>query len=228
MNTILKRCCDLVGSALGLLALSPAFAFIALAIKLSDRGPVFYRQERVGRHGASFRIWKFRTMVTDADRLGPGVTQGGDRRVTRIGRLLRRAKLDELPQLINVFTGEMSFVGPRPEVPQYVAFYTPEQKEILRYKPGITDPASILFLDEEGLLRGVTDVEAFYLQHCVPMKIGLNLEYSRRANVLTDLGLIAQTVLMVLGVIPKPKSTPLVADVKAAPPSQRLLRKVSA
>lgn len=206
MNSFFKRCFDITAAGVGLLLLSPLFACIALAVKLADRGPIFYRQERVGRNGVSFRIWKFRTMITGADKLGPGVTQGGDSRVTKVGRVLRRGKLDELPQLINVLVGEMSFVGPRPEVPKYVAHYTSQHREILQYRPGITDPASILFRDEEGLLKGVANVEEFYLAHCMPVKIALNLEYSRRANVLTDLGLVAQTVFLLLGLGPKPKS----------------------
>lgn len=205
MAVPIKRCCDFVGATVGLLLLWPVFACIAVAIKLSDRGPAFYRQERVGQNGKSFWILKFRTMIVAADKMGPWVTRRGDPRTTKVGRVLRRAKLDELPQLVNVLLGDMSFVGPRPEVPKYVVHYTPEQREILKFKPGITDPASILFLDEESLLKGVADVEAFYLRHCVPIKVALNLEYSRRATVLSDLALVMRTVFLLLRIIPKPK-----------------------
>ena len=190
-----KRAFDLTCSALGLVLLSPTFAVIALAVKLGDGGPVFYRQHRVGRFGQRFWIWKFRTMVVDAERKGLQVTRDGDPRITRIGRFLRKAKLDELPQLWNVLKGEMSFVGPRPEVPRYVELYTPEQRAVLDLKPGITDLASLEFRDEEELLRGREDVEQFYLEVCVPRKIELNLEYAQRASLRSDVGVMVRTVL---------------------------------
>lgn len=194
MNAFLKRAFDLILSTAGLILLSPVFTLIALAIRLSGPGPVFYRQERAGQYGRPFRIWKFRSMLVGADRMGPGITQAGDHRVTRIGAFLRRTKLDELPQLMNVLAGDMSLVGPRPELPRYVALYTPQQREILRYKPGITDLASMRFRDEEALLSQTADLEHFYLRYCVPKKIELNSQYARRANVLRDCGIIMQTL----------------------------------
>jgi len=142
---ILKRAFDLFVSVLGLLLLSPFLLLIALVVKLSDGGPIFYRQNRIGQFGVPFRIWKFRTMVPDADATGPSVTSHEDRRVTAVGRILRRSKLDEFPQLWNVLRGNMSLVGPRPEVPRYIAHYDEEQLAILNYKPGITDLASLGF-----------------------------------------------------------------------------------
>jgi lipopolysaccharide/colanic/teichoic acid biosynthesis glycosyltransferase len=189
-----KRAYDLFFSTLGLLVLGLPLTAIGLAVKLADGGPVFYQQQRVGRRGRPFRIWKFRTMVLDADKLGPGVTKDGDPRVTRVGRFLRKTKLDELPQLWNVFRGEMSFVGPRPELPRYVERYSEAQREILKLKPGITDLATLHFRNEEDLLRQAPDLEGFYLEHCVPRKIELNLIYARRAGILADTWIILQTL----------------------------------
>ena len=189
-----KRAYDLFFSFCGLVLLSPIFLIIATLIKLSDRGPVFYRQARIGLGGSSFFICKFRTMVPEADKAGPSLTKGGDARVTRIGRFLRQTKLDELPQLWNVLKGEMSLVGPRPEVPRYVRLYSAEQREILGFKPGITDLASLCFRDEEALLRNAMNMEDFYMQHCVPRKLKLNQEYAARANLLSDTWIIIQTL----------------------------------
>ena len=189
-----KRLYDVVFSFIGLLVLSPLFVLVAALIKLSDGGKAFYRQTRVGLHGRPFRIWKFRTMITAAEQAGPAITQEGDSRITRIGRVLRKTKLDEFPQLWNVLKGEMSLVGPRPEVPRYVERYTPEQREILRLKPGITDLASLCFRDEEALLGHATDVEEFYVQHCIPRKLKLNQEYAARASLLSDTWIILQTL----------------------------------
>jgi lipopolysaccharide/colanic/teichoic acid biosynthesis glycosyltransferase len=189
-----KRLFDIFFSALGLLALCPVLILLALWVKLSDFGPVFYRQVRVGRGGEPFRIWKFRSMVVNADKMGLSVTSGNDPRITRVGRLLRKTKLDELPQLWNVLAGEMSFVGPRPEVPRYVERYTTEQREILKLKPGITDLATLEFRDEEDLLKAQADVEKFYIEVCVPRKIELNLQYARHASVGRDIWIILQTL----------------------------------
>jgi len=167
---------------------------IGLLIKLTDRGPVFYGQTRIGRFGKPFRIWKFRSMVVNADKLGVPLTKEEDPRITWIGRFLRKSKLDELPQLWNVLVGDMSFVGPRPEMEKYVDRYTPEQRAILEFKPGITDMATMLFRNEEVLLRGAGDVEAFYLRYCLPRQIELNLQYAQRASVLQDIWLIIQTL----------------------------------
>ncbi|MGH7504213.1 MAG: sugar transferase, partial [Longimicrobiales bacterium] len=147
-----KRLLDLVLAIAGLLVLWPVFLGIAAAIKLDDRGPVFFRQTRVGRHGRPFRIWKFRTMVPRAEQLGSPITVDGDARVTRAGARLRACKADELPQLFNILAGEMSLVGPRPELPRYVEGYTDEQRRVLELMPGITDPASLRYRDEGALL----------------------------------------------------------------------------
>jgi lipopolysaccharide/colanic/teichoic acid biosynthesis glycosyltransferase len=179
---------------------------IALIVKLSDGGPVFFRQQRIGQGGQLFGVLKFRSMVPDAEKLGLSITAEGDHRITRIGRFLRKHKLDELPQIWNVLVGDMSFVGPRPEVPRYVAQYTPEQRRILTLKPGITDLATLEFRGEEEMLRGkveigkagsrnvVEGVEEFYLQYCVPRKIELSLAYAARANLWTDVLIILRTV----------------------------------
>ena len=189
-----KRLYDIVFAFGGLVVVSPLFLIIAALIKTADGGPVFYRQARIGILGRPFRICKFRTMVSAAEQTGPSVTKAGDARITWIDRILRRLKLDELPQLWNVLRGEMSLVGPRPEVPRYVECYTPEQREVLRCKPGITDLASLYFRDEEALLRNAGNVEEFYLQQCLPRKLRLNREYAERANLLSDTWLIVQTV----------------------------------
>jgi lipopolysaccharide/colanic/teichoic acid biosynthesis glycosyltransferase len=190
-----KRCFDLFFSSAGLLVLSPLFLLIAVLVKAGDGGPVFFRQQRVGLGGRLFWIWKFRTMVVDAEKQGLKITSGSDRRITRIGRLLRRSKLDELPQLWNVLRGDMSFVGPRPEVPRYVALYTPDQREILRLRPGITDLATLEFRHEEELLRQAADVERLYIDYCIPKKIELNLRYAQRASIWQDTWIILQTLL---------------------------------
>jgi len=190
----MKRLFDIVLCALGLLVLAPLGLLVALAIKLADGGPVFYGQTRVGQFGRPFRIWKFRSMVQEADRLGLPLTSEADGRITPLGGFLRRFKLDELPQLWNVLVGEMSFVGPRPEVPRYVEQYTAEQRDILRYKPGITDVASMLFRNEQALLQGCVQVEDFYLRYCLPKKIELNREYAGHASVAQDLWIILQTL----------------------------------
>ncbi len=189
-----KRGYDLLFSAAGLVLLSPLFLMIAALIKIADGGAVFYRQLRVGQYGTPFWIWKFRTMTPAAERIGPLVTGDGDARVTRVGRWLRKTKLDELPQLWNVLKGDMSLVGPRPEVPKYVRRYTPGQRRILDLRPGITDLASVHFRNEEALLSHAEDVEEFYLRHCLPRKLRLNLEYAGRANLWRDTWIILQTV----------------------------------
>jgi len=190
----LKRAFDILCSGVGLLALWPVGLLIGLLIKLTGRGPIFYGQIRVGQFGKPFRIWKFRSMVVNADTLGLPLTKEEDPRITWLGRFLRKTKLDELPQLWNVLAGNMSFVGPRPEMPRYVERYTPEQREILKFKPGITDMATMLFRNEEALLRGTGDVEGFYLRYCLPKKIELNLHYAQRASVLRDIWIIVQTL----------------------------------
>jgi lipopolysaccharide/colanic/teichoic acid biosynthesis glycosyltransferase len=189
-----RRLLDLFASLIGLILLLPLFALIAVAIRLDSPGPVLFRGQRVGRDGFQFAIYKFRTMVTDADQQGPGITVAGDLRVTRVGRLLRRSKLDELPQLINVLRGEMSLVGPRPEDPRYVMLYTPEQRRVLSVRPGLTSPASLIYRHEEELLGG-EDWERTYLQKVMPAKLRIELEYLEHRSVWRDLTVVVQTVL---------------------------------
>jgi lipopolysaccharide/colanic/teichoic acid biosynthesis glycosyltransferase len=192
--SVAKRLLDLGGAALGLLLLAPAFAVLALLVRAEDGGPVFFRQERVGRAGRPFRIWKFRTMVPGAERLGGAVTADRDPRVTRVGRWLRRRRLDELPQLVNVLVGDMSLVGPRPEVPRYVARYTPAERRVLEVRPGITDPASLAYREEGAILADASDRELTYLTEIMPRKVELQLAYAARATVWSDLGVIAASL----------------------------------
>jgi len=191
----MKRLFDIVFASLGLLALSPIFICCALLIKLNSKGPIFFRQVRVGRHEKPFKIFKFRTIRTDAESRGPQITVGeSDSRITKVGFFLRKYKIDELPQLINVILGHMSFVGPRPEVPRYVSFYTPEQKKIFKLRPGITDMASITYRNENAMLEGKTDPESFYINEIMPAKLKLNLEYLESMNLWLDIKLILKTL----------------------------------
>lgn len=189
-----KRAFDVACAGVGLVALSPALVALAGLVWLDDRGPVFFRQERVGKDGKPFRMWKFRTMRVDAEKVGPQLTVGADPRITRVGRWLRKTKVDELPQLLNVLTGEMSLVGPRPEVPRYVAMYTPEQRRVLGLMPGITDPASIRYRDESAVLAQAEDPERTYVEEVMPEKIRLNLDYAAKSSVLSDTGVILKTI----------------------------------
>ena len=189
----MKRTCDLLASGAGLLLLWPLLGAIALAVWLTDGSPVFYRQKRIGRGGRPFKIWKFRTMLHDAESRGLPLTVGADPRITPIGRILRKTKLDELPQLFNVWTGEMSLVGPRPEASRYVALYTPAQRRVLELTPGITDVASIEFCDENEMLEGSPNPEAEYIERVMPEKIRLNLEYAATANPFKDLLVVIHT-----------------------------------
>jgi lipopolysaccharide/colanic/teichoic acid biosynthesis glycosyltransferase len=189
-----KRVLDLVGAGAGVVLLSPLFLVIALRIKADDGGPVFFRQVRVGFRGRRFRIWKFRTMVPAAELRGLPLTVGRDVRVTRVGSWLRRFKLDELPQLFNVLAGEMTLVGPRPEVPRYVRSYDLEQRRVLELVPGLTDEASIRYLDESSILAAAADPEQMYLDQILPEKIRLSLEYAAHASVWTDLRVIIATL----------------------------------
>ena len=189
-----KRTFDLFFSLFGLALLWPLFLLVSLLIKLSDRGPVFFRQIRIGRFSREFRIVKFRTMRDGADKAGPSITASSDSRITPIGRWLRKTKLDELPQLWNVLRGDMSFVGPRPEVPKYVALYTEDQKKVLDLSPGITDEASLEFRNEEELLAAAVDREKYYIEFCIPRKIELNMSYAGKANVYRDVLVILRTI----------------------------------
>jgi lipopolysaccharide/colanic/teichoic acid biosynthesis glycosyltransferase len=193
----MTRSLDLIGSSVGLLLLAPLFAVIGVAIKLTSPGPVFYKAERVGQGGQLFTLYKFRSMVQDADRRGPGITCQDDPRITPLGRLLRRAKLDELPQLINVFRGEMSLVGPRPEDPRYVALYTSQQAQALAFRPGITSPASLHYRDEESLLEG-DNWDAVYRERIMPAKLALDLAYLEHRTAWTDLLLVLRTLVSLL------------------------------
>jgi lipopolysaccharide/colanic/teichoic acid biosynthesis glycosyltransferase len=195
---MVKRTFDVVCAASALVLLSPVLVGLAIAIKAGSPGPVFYRGVRVGRGGRLFRIYKFRSMVVNAERLGGPSTAGDDPRVTGIGRVLRKTKLDELPQLFNVLFGDMSVVGPRPEVKQYVDMYTEEEKAILTLRPGITDWASLWNPDEGAVLAGSSDPERDYLQKIRPQKLKWQLEYVRRRSFWVDLGIIAQTVRTVI------------------------------
>lgn len=190
-----KRLLDLLGAGLGLLLLAPLLVLVALAIKADSPGPVFYRQVRVGRGGREFRIHKFRTMTHNPGDRGPQITVGGDARITRVGAWLRRSKLDELAQLIDVLAGDMSLVGPRPEVPRYVVLYPAALREkILSVRPGITDFASIEFRDENDLLAGSADPDRAYREEVLPRKLALQARYVDAAGVATDLTLIARTL----------------------------------
>ena len=194
-DAALKRACDALGASVGLIVLSPFLAACALAIKLSSPGPVFYRGVRAGRGGTPFRIFKFRSMVVNADRIGGPSTSGDDPRLTRVGRLMRRYKFDELPQLLNVLSGDMSLVGPRPEVLSEVAEYTPEQRQVLDLRPGITDWASIWNSHEEEVLAGAADPHRAYKELIQPTKLALQLEYRRTASLSTDLRIICSTII---------------------------------
>ena len=190
-----KRLLDLGLAVVGLVLLSPLFGLCAVAIKLSSPGPVFFWQHRIGRDARPFRIAKFRSMVTDAERVGPAITASGDPRVTRIGAFLRRLKIDELPQLWNVLKGEMSLVGPRPELPEYVARYTLQQRQVLHVRPGITDIASLHYRCEEEVMRRDPDPEQFYRETVLPHKLALNLDYIERMSFSYDVYLISRTVV---------------------------------
>ena len=192
-----KRGVDVLLSAVGLAVLVPLFGVIALLIRLDSSGPVLYRGIRTGRWGHPFAMCKFRTMVMHAETLGGASTADDDPRITRIGRLLRKTKLDELPQLINVLRGEMSIVGPRPEVPQYVAMFGKEEQAILTVRPGMTDWASLWDIDEGAVLAGSANAERDYLERIRPQKLRLQLEYVRRRSLRVDLQIIAQTVATV-------------------------------
>lgn len=194
-----KRLFDLVASLLGLAVLALPGLLLALVIKLDSPGPVFFRQQRVGRFGRPFFIHKFRTMRVDAERAGGPLTVGADPRVTRVGRWLRAHRLDELPQLIDVLRGEMSLVGPRPEVPRYVALYPAGLREqVLAVRPGITDPASLAYRGEASQLAAAADPEREYVEVIMPKKLALAADYAARATLWTDLGVVARSLRVLL------------------------------
>jgi lipopolysaccharide/colanic/teichoic acid biosynthesis glycosyltransferase len=192
-----KRFFDIVFSALGLIILSPVFLLIAIAIILESRGAAIYKQLRVGLNNKGFILFKFRTMKTNSDKNLQLTVGNNDTRITKLGRFLRRFKIDELPQLYNVLKGEMSFVGPRPEVPKYVSLYTASQMQVLSVKPGITDYASIKFRNENELLAKSDSPEEYYIKELMPHKLGLNLFYVKHQSFLLDMKLIFKTIILI-------------------------------
>ncbi len=189
----MKRAFDIVASGLGLIVLSPVFAVLAVWIKADSPGGVFYRQTRVGRDNKDFRLYKFRSMRPDSDKLGLITVGGRDPRVTRSGYYIRKYKLDELPQLINVFKGDMSLVGPRPEVRKYVDMFNPEQMRVLSVRPGITSLASIRYRNENEILASADDPDKCYIERVMPDKLAIDLEYVPKANLWTDIKIIFST-----------------------------------
>ncbi len=188
-----KRAFDILASAVGLILLSPLFLVVALWIKCDSHGPVFYRQTRVGRGNVDFRLFKFRSMFVDSDKKGLLTVGGHDSRVTKSGYFIRKYKLDELPQLINVFIGDMSFVGPRPEVRRYVNIYTKEQLHVLDVRPGITDRASVKYRNENDLLAKASNPEEYYVNVIMQDKLAINLDYVANHTLLSDISLIFST-----------------------------------
>lgn len=197
-SLIAKRLFDIVVSALILIIISPVFLILAIAIKLDSPGPVFYRQERVTQYGKTFRIFKFRTMVSNADKIGTQVTVGNDSRITRVGRLIRKCRLDEVSQLIDIFRGTMTFVGTRPEVPKYVAAYTPEMMATLLLPAGVTSLASIMYKDEDQLLSDAEDVDKTYVEDILPDKMRYNLQAITDFSFWNDIATCFKTVPAVL------------------------------
>ena len=198
-SLVLKRIFDVVVSAFMLLVLSPVFLLLAIAIKLDSPGSVFYRQVRVTQYCKQFRIFKFRSMVSNADKIGTQVTVDNDSRITRIGKLIRKCRLDELCQLIDIFRGTMTFVGTRPEVPKYVAAYTPEMKATLLLPAGVTSLASIMYKDEDQILSGAENVDQTYIEQVLPRKMRYNLKAIETFSFFGDIKIMIMTVLAVLG-----------------------------
>jgi lipopolysaccharide/colanic/teichoic acid biosynthesis glycosyltransferase len=197
---MIRRGRDVAVAAVVLSTTAPLWLVIAIAIKVDSRGPVLHRAVRVGRDGGLFTLYKFRTMTADATRNGLALTRSGDQRITWPGRFLRSSKLDELPQLLNVLRGDMTLVGPRPEDPRYVSSYTPEQRRILKFKPGITSPASVAYRDEEAILGRCPeeDVERLYVQQVLPSKLDIDLAYCERRSVGTDIAVLARTAARIV------------------------------
>jgi lipopolysaccharide/colanic/teichoic acid biosynthesis glycosyltransferase len=193
-----KRLFDILASLVGLIVLGPIMLVLAVLVKLDSPGPVLYRAPRIGRRGHPFHMFKFRTMVADADRMGPAVTYDRDPRITRLGAILRGARLDEWPQLINVLRGEMSLVGPRPEAPDYVAYYTPEQRAVLRVRPGVTGLAQLTFRHEEEMLSHDSPEED-YVKVILPHKVSIDLNYIERQSLWLDARILVSTVVVMVG-----------------------------
>lgn len=213
----MKRIFDIVAAAAGLLLFSPVFLAVSAFIKAGSKGPVFFVQKRTGYKGAEFKVIKFRTMVTGAERLGSSVTSSKDPRITGIGRFLRNTKLDELPQLVNILKGDMSFVGPRPDVPEITANYTEEMKKIFDVRPGLTSKATIFLRDEEELLSRSDSPDEFYERVLVPLKVELAMEHVNRKSLMFDIGVLLQTlwVLSPMNAILPLKEPPSISDMKS-------------
>jgi len=194
-----KRAFDILVSVTGLIVLLPLLLLVATAIKLDSSGPVFFRQWRVGRKFRRFGIYKFRTMIDDAFDRGLPITVGRDSRITRVGKILRKTKIDELPQLLNVLKGDMSLVGPRPEVPRYVELFRPDYEHILKVRPGLTDLASLKYSDEASILGQSANPEGDYVARLLPDKIRLAKEYIQRSSLLFDVKLIVETIIKLFG-----------------------------
>lgn len=195
LNSIIKRIFDFFSALIGIIILSPILIIVSIAIKVDSSGNIMFLQKRVGKDGKEFNIYKFRTMVTNAEKLGKQITVGKDNRITKVGAFLRKYKIDELPQLFNVLKGDMSLVGPRPEVPKYVALYSDEQKKVLSVRPGITDLASLKYSDENDILGKVDNPEEYYINVIMKDKLSLNLEYIEKSNLFFDISLIVKTIL---------------------------------
>ena len=200
VSLFFKRVFDIVVSSIMLVILLPVFLILAIAIKLDSPGPVFYRQVRITQYGKEFRIFKFRTMVSNADKIGSQVTVGNDSRITRVGSLIRKCRLDEVSQLIDIFRGTMTFVGTRPEVPKYVAAYTPEMMATLLLPAGVTSEASIRYKDEAELLGKADDVDKVYIEQVLPGKMEYNLASVRKFGFWSDIATMVWTVFAVLGI----------------------------
>jgi lipopolysaccharide/colanic/teichoic acid biosynthesis glycosyltransferase len=194
---MIKRIFDIIVSFLALIALSPIFIILAIAIAIDSKGGIFYKQKRIGKNGRQFELIKFRSMYTDADKKGLLTVGGHDSRITKVGYFIRKYKLDELPQLINVLKGDMSIVGPRPEVKKYTDLYSNEQKKVLNVRPGITDPASLKFKNENDLLEKSTNPEKFYIEKIMPEKIKISINYIDKRNFFSDLKVIFNTLFSV-------------------------------
>jgi lipopolysaccharide/colanic/teichoic acid biosynthesis glycosyltransferase len=194
VNDLAKRAFDLLVATVGVALLSPVLVGVAVAVRLDSGAPVFFRQERVGRDGKPFRIWKFRTMVVNADRMAANVSALGDPRVTRVGSWLRRAYLDELPQLFNVLAGDMSMVGPRPETPEFVAHYTDEERRLLSIRPGIAGPSTLGFMDEAEILAMAGNAETYYVEQMLHDRAALDLRYLDHHTLAGDIRLLVRQV----------------------------------
>ncbi|MCL4552099.1 MAG: sugar transferase [Candidatus Marsarchaeota archaeon] len=222
---MLKRTFDVLFSALFLVVLSSLFLVIGVITKLDSKGPLFHRATRVGKDGKLFILYKFRTMVVDATGLGPGITCRGDPRITRVGRILRKTKIDELPQLINVLKGEMSIIGPRPEDPRYVAHYSATQRQVLRVRPGLAGPAAVKYRHEEELLAAAGDNwESIYLTVVLPDKLRMDLEYVERQSLLFDLLVLTKVVVSLFSLSNRPTNgcpLPAYGRRRGDPPSSK-------